>query len=116
VSLHRTLGNPVFALGLVGSLWAVENLVRRRVRPALRSYLWLTWLLIAVQAVVGLVLVAGGHRPAQGIHWFYGAALLLSVPVAWTFAGRGDERREAIALLGGALAVMLFSIRAIGTG
>jgi heme A synthase len=116
VSAHRVLGNPVFWLGLVGALWALENLVRQRVSPSLRAFLWLTWLLIVVEALVGLGLVVTGHRPAQGIHWFYGAALLLSVPVAWSFAGRGDVRREALALLGGSAAVLLFAIRALGTG
>lgn len=114
--VHQRLANPVLLLGLVGAVWALENLLRHRVSPGLRSYLLLTWLVIAVEALIGLVLVLAGHRPEQGIHWFYGAALLLSIPVAWSFAGRGDVRREALALLGGSLAVFLFAIRATGTG
>ena len=85
-------------------MWGAVNMLQRRVSPALRAYLRLTFLAIA------------GHRPAQGLHWFYGPAVLLSLPVAWSFASAGDERREALALTGGALAVFLFSIRAIGTG
>jgi heme A synthase len=116
VTIHERLGNPVLLLGLVGAAWALENAVRRRVAPALRTYLLLTWLLIVVQALVGLILVLSGHRPQQGIHWFYGAALLIALPAAWSFAGRGDERREAVALMCGSLAVFLFAIRAVGTG
>jgi heme A synthase len=116
VTVHQRLGNPVLLLGLVGTLWALENLLRRRISPGLRSYLLLTWAVILVEALVGLGLVIAGHRPQQGIHWFYGAALLLSVPVAWSYAGRGDARREAVALLGGSLAIFLFAIRALGTG
>jgi hypothetical protein len=91
-------------------------MLRRRVSPALRAYLRLTFLAIVVQGVIGLGLALTGHRPAQGLHWFYGPAVLLSLPVAWSFATGGDERREALALTGGSLAVFLFSIRAIGTG
>jgi hypothetical protein len=117
VIVHQRLANPVLLLGLVGVVWGLENLVRRRVSPGLRSYLWLTWFVIVIEAVVGLVLVAGGHRPVEGIHWFYGAALLLSAPVAWSFRGRSaDARREALALTGGSLAIFLFAIRATGTG
>jgi hypothetical protein len=36
--------------------------------------------------------------------------------VAQFLGGRSDERREAIALFAGALAVFLLAIRAIGTG
>jgi len=117
VTVHRLLSNAIVWLGLVGTLWALENLVRRRVHPSLRAYLFLSFLTIVVQGGVGLVLFVAGDRPAEGLHWFYGPATLLSLPVAWSFAGRGaDPRREALALFAGALAVFLFSLRAIGTG
>lgn len=114
--VHQRLSNAVLLLGLVGTVWALENMLRRRVSPALRAYLRLTFLAIVVQGAVGLVLFFTGSRPAQGLHWFYGPAVLLSLPVAWSFARPGDERREALALFAGSLAVFLFSIRALGTG
>lgn len=116
MTVHRLLSNAILWLGLFGTLWAVENAIRRRVHPSLRVYLFLTFATTVVQGVIGLVLFITGDRPAEGLHWFYGPATLLSLPVAWSFAGRDDQRREAFALLGGALAVFLFSLRAIGTG
>lgn len=117
MTVHRLLSNAILWLGLFGTLWALENLIRRRIHSSLRVYLLLTFVTIVVQAVLGLVLFFTGHRPAEGLHWFYGPATLLSLPVAWSFAGRGaDQRREVLALLCGALAVFLFSLRAIGTG
>lgn len=97
-------------------MWGLGNFLQRRVSPALRAYLRLTFLAIVVQGAIGVGLVLAGHRPAQGLHWFYGPAVLLSLPVAWSLASAGDERREALALAGGSLAVFLFSVRAIGTG
>lgn len=114
--VHQRLANAVLLLGLVGALWAALCIWQRRVSPALRAYLRLTELAIAVQALVGLALFVSGRRPAQGIHWFYGPAVLLSLPVAWTYARGGGERREAWALLAGSLAVFLFAWRAINTG
>ena len=114
--VHQRLANAILLLGLVGTVWAVENVLRRRVSPALRAYLRLTFVAIVLQGVVGVVLAASGHRPVEGLHWFYGPAVLFSLPVAWVLSLGGDERREAYALLGGALAVFLFSLRAIGTG
>ena len=100
----------------MGTVWSLENVVRRRVSPALRAYLRLTFLAIVVQGAVGLILFFTGDRPAEGLHWFYGPAVLLSLPVAWSFTSVRDERRESLALLAGSLAVFLFSLRAIGTG
>jgi hypothetical protein len=116
VIVHQRLANAVLLLGLVGALWAAQNLWRRRVSPALRAYLRLTEGAILVQALLGLGLFIGGRRPLQGLHWFYGPAVLLSLPVAWSLTRGRDERREAWGLLLGSLAVFLFSIRAVGTG
>lgn len=114
--VHQRLANAILLLGLLGTIWGLENLLRRRVSPALRAYLRLTFLAIAVQGGVGLILFATGSRPAEGLHWVYGPATLLCLPVAWALSAGGDERREAVALFGGALAVFLFALRAIGTG
>jgi hypothetical protein len=116
VIVHQRLANAVLLLGLVGTVWAAANIWQRRVSPALRAYLRLTEGAIVIQALVGLGLFFSGRRPGQGLHWFYGPAVLLSLPVAWTLSRTGGERREAWALLLSSLAVFLFSIRAIGTG
>jgi heme A synthase len=116
VIVHQRLANAVLLLGLVGTLWAGLCIWQRRVSPALRAYLRLTELAIVVQALVGLALFFAGNRPVDSLHWFYGPAVLLSLPVAWTLTRGSGERREAFGLLFGSLAVFLFSIRAIGTG
>jgi hypothetical protein len=116
VIVHQRLANAVLLLGLVGTLWAALNIWQRRVSPALRAYLRLTELAIVVQALVGLGLFVGGNRPAESLHWIYGPAVLLSLPVAWVLTRGSGERREAWGLMFGSLAVFLLTIRAIGTG
>jgi hypothetical protein len=81
-----------------------------------RVYARVTIALVAVQVVTGLVLVLTGERPAQLIHWFYGAATLLSLPLAMLIGKRIGGREEQIWLAGGAVMTVLFALRAIATG
>jgi heme A synthase len=84
--------------------------------PAVRVYLRIQIALVGVQVLIGLVLVATGDRPQQLIHWFYGAATLLSLPVAMVIGKRLGGREEQIWLAGGAVMTLLFALRALATG
>jgi hypothetical protein len=104
VTVHQRLGEAVQLLGIVGALWAGWCVYRRTASPSLRVYVLLSEAVITV------------HRPHDSIHFFYGPAVFLSLPAAWLIGTRTDERGEHLALLGGCVAVVLFSIRAIQTG
>jgi MFS superfamily sulfate permease-like transporter len=116
VTVHQRLAEAVLLLGVVGALWAGWCVYRRIPSPSLRAYLLLSQVVITLQAVLGIALAIGGHRPHHGIHFFYGPAVFLSLPMGYLIGVRSDERGEHLALLGGCVAVALFSIRAIGTG
>ena len=116
VTVHQRLGEAVQLLGIVGALWAGWCVYRRTASPSLRVYVLLSEAVITFQAVLGIALAISGHRPHDGIHFFYGPAVLLSLPAAWLIGTRTDERGEHLAVLGGCVAVVLFSIRAIQTG
>jgi hypothetical protein len=79
-------------------------------------YLRVQIALVGVQVVIGLVLVATGDRPQQLLHWFYGAATLLSLPLAMVIGKRLGGREEQIWLAGGAVMTLLFALRALATG
>lgn len=111
--VHQLLAYIVIAVAAAGSAWAVLTLYRPAMLQALRAYLRLTVAAVAVQVVVGLVLVIAGQR-AQPLHWFYGAATLLALPFALAIGGRGG-RDERIWLIGGAVVTVLFALRAIAT-
>ena len=83
--------------------------------PLVRVYLRVTIALVAAQVVVGLVLVATGARP-QFLHWIYGAAMLLGMPIAMAVSGRMRGREQRVWLAGGAVLTVLFALRAVATG
>lgn len=114
MQIHDRFGIVVTIVVAVGAVAAIAALFRPHLLPAVRAYLWLSVAAVALQALVGLVLVATGHGPSQGIHWFYGAATLLAIPIA-SFIGRGMGRQEPLWVTGGAVAALLFAFRAITT-
>lgn len=116
MQVHDRLGFIVLFIAVVGAFAGVLALFRPTLMPAIRVYLRLTVAVVAVQVVVGIVLVITGSRPAQGIHWFYGAATLISLPLGFAIGGRMSAREEPIWVVGGAVATVLFALRALGTG
>ena len=116
MELHDRFGIIVTLVAVVGALAATGALLRPSWMPAVRVYLRLTVAAIAVQVVIGIVLVGTGHRPAQGIHWFYGAAMLLAMPLAFTVGARLPAREQPWWIVGGAVATVLLATRALTTG
>jgi heme A synthase len=114
--IHDKFGVVVAIVAAVGAIAAIIALLRPAVLPAVRVYLRLTAAVVAVQVLVGIVLVATGSRPSQGLHWFYGAATLLALPLAMWIGSRLGRREEPLWVMGGAVATLLFAFRAIGTG
>lgn len=116
MQLHDRLGFIVLVVAVVGAVAAVLALFRPAWMPAIRVYLRLTLAVVAIQVVVGIVLVVTGSRPSQGIHWFYGAATLLALPIGFAIGSRMSAREEPLWVVGGAVATVLFALRALGTG
>jgi heme A synthase len=114
--IHDRLGAIVAIVVCVGVLAAVVTLIRPALLPAVRVYLRLTAALVAVQVLIGIVLVATGARPSQALHWIYGAATLLALPLAMWIGSRLGRREQQLWVAGGAIATLLFAFRAIGTG
>ena len=116
MQIHDKFGFIVTVVAVAGALGAVLALLRPALMPAIRVYLRLTVAAVGLQAVVGIVVFATGHHPAQGIHWFYGAATLLSLPIAFFIGSRLPAREEPLFVLGGAVATVLFALRVLSTG
>ena len=116
MSLHAFLGVVVVAVAVVGALLAALVRNRPAAVPAVRVFVRLCGAAAAVQAVVGLVLLIAGERPAEWIHLFYGAATVAPIPIAEAYGRRSRLRNQAMPLLIGSAATALFGLRAVTTG
>jgi heme A synthase len=116
VLIHDRYGFVLTVVAAIGAVAAIAGLVQSRILPLVRVYARVMIALVAVQVAIGLVLVATGDRPQQLIHWFYGAATLLTLPLALLIGKRLGGREEQIWLAGGAVMTLLFALRALATG
>ena len=114
--IHDQFGVIVTILAAGGAIATLVSLVRPQLLATVRVYLILSACVVGLQVVVGLILVATGSRPAQLIHWFYGGATLVALPICAWIGARRPERQERLWLAGGALATFLFAVRAMTTG
>ena len=114
--IHDRYGLVLTVVAAVGACAAIVSLLRPRILPLVRLYLRVTIAVVAVQVAIGLVLVASGERPRQLLHWLYGAAMLLTLPVAISIGKRLGAREQQVWLAGGAVLTVLFALRAMATG
>jgi hypothetical protein len=114
--VHRVIAVGVLVIAAGASIAAIVGLFRPHLLAAVRICLRLTTAAIVLEAAVGLVLVATGSRPQQLLHWVYGAATVLSLPLAMAVGRRLGGRDERVWLAGGAVLTVLFVLRALATG
>ena len=114
--IHDWLGRAVVVVAAVGAVGAVVAAFRPQVMRLLRVYV--RWMLaaVAVQALIGVVLFATGSRPQQTLHIFYGIATFVALPFAMWMGGPLKDRDKRLWLVAGAVATLLFAIRAVMTG
>jgi hypothetical protein len=116
VLLHDRYGFVLTVVAAVGAIAAIGSLLRPELLPAVRVYLRVTVVAVAVQVLIGVVLFATGSRPSQLLHWLYGAATLITLPLAMWLGGKLGRREQHVWLVGGAILTVLFAFRAIATG
>jgi heme A synthase len=114
--IHDRLGFVVLILAAGGAIASIVSLFRPQILATVRVYLILASGVVALQVVVGLVLVLTGSRPAALIHWFYGGATLAALPLCAWIGRTRPEGTERLWLAGGAVATFLFAVRALTTG
>ena len=116
MSIHARLGVAVIVVCVAGALLLLYARSRPGALPMVRVFVQLCAATAALQAMIGLVLLAIGERPAEGIHLFYGAATVVPIPLAALYARRAPARLEVMYLLAGVAATALFGLRAVTTG
>lgn len=113
LTAHRTLGFLVVAVPALAALFGGYVYWRRRgAGPILTNVLALAQTLLVAQVGLGLLLLSGEHRAADGLHYVYGSLSLGAILAPWIYAPIAGRRRLAwfagTAALAAALAVRAF--------
>ncbi|MGA8015229.1 MAG: hypothetical protein WCB85_04860 [Candidatus Dormiibacterota bacterium] len=116
VDVHQRFGFALIVVFLIGMVAAAVASQALRYLPTVRVYLWLAFVAVTIQGLLGLGLLITGDRPGDGLHYLYGPLTFLTLPAAAVISRGGTPRREAWMLAAGFLFAMLFSIRSLGTG
>jgi heme A synthase len=96
-AIHDALYTTLLLLSGGLTLWALFFLVRGQpVDGAFRSTYVLTIGASVLQAMVGVIMLVNGQRPASSFHFLYGVSLIVFTGFGYALATRGDSRREAL--------------------
>ena len=98
--IHRLLAFGIVAITVVGIGWSAILLVTRRAGgPAFERLQAAVVSVLVVSAASGLVLLATGARPADGLHLLYAIVAIALIPLARSFVGRASSRAAGALLL-----------------
>jgi hypothetical protein len=116
--IHASLANTSLLFCAAMAVWGFWRFFRRQ---GLASSYWgaaiVAELLILAQGALGIFLWFGGDRPSRGaVHWLYGAALALAIPLVYTYTKGRQERPDMLLYAVGFLIMVGLVLRAMVTG
>lgn len=118
VDIHARLANATLVFVAVMAAWGLFRFFRRQ---GLGGSYWgavvMAEILILVQGALGIYLWFTGARPVRGgIHWLYGIALALAIPLVYVYT-KGREDRPEMLMYGVAFLIMIgLVLRSMVTG
>jgi heme A synthase len=118
ILLHDRLSQTILFFALICALWGFWRYFRREgVRGDFWGALLILEAVILIQGLLGFVLVWMRLQPVRGgIHFLYGVALALALPLVYVYTRSQDGRREQL-IYSIVLAIMVgLALRAISTG
>jgi hypothetical protein len=100
-AIHRLLAYAVVGMTAAAIGWAVLLVLSKRAGgPAFERFQAAVVSLLIVGAASGLVLLATGARPTDGLHVLYAIVAIGLIPLARSFLGRASERARGALLIG----------------
>jgi len=115
--IHRLLAYAIVALTVTGIGWSMFSVVTRRPGgPAFDRFQVVIVCALVVGAASGLVLIATGATPADGLHLLYAIVAIAFVPLVRSFIGRESTHRAAALLLVAFAALGAVIYRLFATG
>ena len=116
MTAHRELAVVIVLLALGGTIWSGYVAYKARWSSRLGALGSITTFAIALQALFGVLLAAAGQRPQDPLHFVFGPATLVALPMARLAARRGSDRAAGLVVCAGWLATLALSLRATGSG
>ena len=117
VDAHAGVATAVVLYMLILGLWGVVAALRGPgITASYRGALFIGEGLALAQAVIGVLLVVGGHRPGDVLHFLYGVLVPLVIPFAYGISHTRPPRRAALYYGIATLFIVGLAIRAIVTG
>jgi hypothetical protein len=113
---HQKLAVVIVLVSLGGTMWAGYSAYHSRLGGRLLFFGWVALAAIAAQALLGIILGISGSRPADGLHFVFGPATLVALPLAARAARGREPQRAALILAVGWFITLVLSLRAVGTG
>lgn len=115
--LHLVLAYALVAGIVVGIGWsAILVFTRRAGGPAFERLQAAVVAALIVGAASGLVMLAAGARPTDGLHLLYAAIAVALIPLARSFMGRSGGRGPAALLLVAFIVLAALLYRLFTTG
>ncbi len=111
----------VLVTGTISGVWGlILFFSKRAANPSWRISLTVTAVVGLLQALLGIVLLLLGQKPAGGslyyLHFVYGGIVALAIPVAITYATGGkNPRRDMLIFSIAALIIVAAGARALMT-
>ncbi|MFI5039747.1 MAG: hypothetical protein ACHQCG_07380 [Solirubrobacterales bacterium] len=116
VTLHQKFGFILVVAAFIGALVALISLVTPLVGLALKIYLRVLLLAVALQIILGGALYLMGNRPLHELHYLYGAAVAVTLGVTFAVGRRTPWPISRLPLVIGAIVAVVFSVLALTSG
>jgi hypothetical protein len=117
VDFHMNWSRVVLIYSVILAAWGLFLWLRgSNPSPAYLGALVIAEGIFIVQGVAGLIVLGTGHRPHDGLHYLYGAVLVLTLPGAYFFGDNAKERRDSLIFGLAGLFLIGIAIRGITTG
>lgn len=116
VTLHQKFGFVLVVAAVLGALVGLISLVTPLVGFALKIYLRLLLLAVALQVILGGALYLMGHRAVHELHYLYGAGMAVTLGVTFAVGRRTPWPLSKVPLIIGAIVAVVFAVLALTSG
>jgi heme A synthase len=95
--IHRLLGTAFLYYTVIITIWSLVHLFRQQeIGGSFWGAVAIGEGLMALQVLVGVIMVLQGLQPARSLHFVYGGVALLTWPAVFAFTRSTPGRREAL--------------------